>query len=294
LPQKKELPRFHLKKKKQMNELVQHAERPSMAMTLMTIRALQESSSSSGESEEQQQNHTPLRAMTLDDLQEEEEEREGEEEEEPDDDYYEPALLPSDKRRKKRFRKLRDSERTNCFLCCYKDAKETQVPQDDVERMIQMIREYTGKMNREDLSEIVSEFYEKKIRARVNADLRRGEKPLPPMPPLLVSEHIELHHQDPEVKMVVMLETLQEARAELKKMLFQKHKRRRLKRGDKIQFDNLKTVIKLELEVQSKDPAKMWGYSAGARIDSNAHKQGPVATHTKNMFNYFRQQKRGR
>lgn len=199
--------------------------------------------------------------------------------------YFEPRELPS--RRKERKRLGKAGQRSECFLCSHVGEKNTTVPDTDVQKLVEMLRENTGRMDSSILAEMVSEHYNN-FRRTINARLRPGEKPLPYMSPGTVLEHIRCHHQDPEVKIIVILEELQELREELVKGVLEKHKRTKHRRGNKTQIDCLERVIKLELTVQSKDPAKMFGYSAGARINSEIHKQGAIAVSSKNLFSYWR------
>lgn len=103
-----------------------------------------------------------------------------------------------------------------------------------------------------------------------------------------VAEHVRRHQQDPEVKQIVMLEELQEIREALVALVFEKNNKTGQKRGNKTQIDNLDKIIKLELTVQARDPAKMALYSAGARVDQSIRDQGPVAASTKNLIDMWR------
>jgi hypothetical protein len=108
------------------------------------------------------------------------------------------------------------------------------------------------------------------------------------MSPATVLEHIRCHHQDPEVKIVVILEELQELREEIIKGVMEKHNKTKVRRANKSQVDALEKIVKLELTVQAKDPSKMFGYTAGAHINPDIHKQGAIATSQKNLFNFWR------
>jgi hypothetical protein len=164
--------------------------------------------------------------------------------------------------------------------------RETALPSDDVNKIVEMLRQNTGRMDSTILAESIADYYAT-FRARINSTLQRGETPLPHMPASTVLEHIRKHHQDPEVKQIIMLEELQEIREELLNVVFEKNNKTRNTRGNKVQIDCLEKVIKLELLVQSKDPAKMALYSAGARVNPTVHKQGAVAAATKNLYSYW-------
>ena len=201
--------------------------------------------------------------------------------------FFKPKSLPSRKREKKRLGKVDD--RSKCFFCSHKGERNTTLPRDDVDNMIEMLRQNTGRMDTGLLAEMIAEYFAD-FRNKINRQLHRGEKPLAPMSAATVAEHIRRHHQDPEVKQIVMLEELQEIREELVEMVFEKNSKTGFKRGNKTQIDNLDKIIKLELLVQGRDPAKMAMYSAGARVNPTIHKQGPVASATKNLFDYWRRE----
>jgi len=201
-----------------------------------------------------------------------------------DKEFYEPCPLPS---RKKEMKRLGKSDaRSTCFLCAYVGEKETVIPSDDVNKIVEMLRKNTGRMDTVTLAEMIADYYAE-FRRKVNRSLRRGENPLPYMSAATVVEHIRKHHQDPEVKQIVMLEELQELRECILGVVMEKGNKRGHKRANKVQVDALEKVIKMELMVQKQDPAKMALYSAGSRLDPTAHKQGPVAGATKNLFSYW-------
>ena len=203
---------------------------------------------------------------------------------EPVPEFYEPCPLPSRKREKKLLGK--PDPRSKCFLCAYIGEKDTTLPSDDVNKIVEMIRKNTGRMDMVTLAEMIADYYEM-FRRKINSSLRQGEKPLPPMCAATVVEHIRKHHQDPEVKQIVMLEELQELRETIMGVVMEKNNIKKHKRANKIQVDCLEKIIKLELVVQGKDPAKMSLYDAGARIDPVAHTQGAVVKSTKKLFSYW-------
>ncbi len=205
------------------------------------------------------------------------------EDEEPE--YFKPKSLPSRKRERKRLGKV--EERSKCFFCSHAGERDTTLPRDDVAAMVEMLRKNTGRMDTGILAEMVAEYYAD-FRRKVNSQLTRGERPLAPMTAATVAEHLRRHHQDPEVKQIIILEELQEIREELIDIVFEKNSKTKHKRGNKVQIDNLDKIIKLELLVQGRDASKMAGYAAGARMDPGIHKQGPVASGGKNLFDYWR------
>jgi hypothetical protein len=198
--------------------------------------------------------------------------------------YYEPCPLPS---RRKEFKRLgKPDHRSKCFLCAYIGERDTTLPSDDVNKIVEMLRKNTGRMDTVTLAEMIADYYAV-FRQKINSSLRQGEKPLPPMCAATVVEHIRKHHQDPEVKQIVMLEELQELRETIMGVVMEKSNLKKHKRANKIQIDCLEKIIKLELVVQGKDPSKMALYAAGARLDPTIHTQGAVAGSTKRLFSYW-------
>jgi hypothetical protein len=202
-----------------------------------------------------------------------------------DNNYFEPRALPSRRKEYKRLHK--PGARSDCFLCVYVGERDTLLPSDDVDKIVEMLRQNTGRMDSSALAEMIADYYAG-FRAKINSSLQRGERALPPMSAATVLQHIRCHHQDPEVKQIVMLEELQEIREHLMSIMFERNKKTRHTRVNKVHLDALEKIIKTELMVQSKDPSKMALYSAGARINPTIHKQGPVAAATKNLYSYWR------
>lgn len=206
---------------------------------------------------------------------------------EEDRDYYVPCELPSRRRERKRLGK--PSSRDECFFCARAGEKEAGVlPSSDIAKMQAMIHEYTGKMALDLLAEQVANYFAS-FRARMNPILERnGKPPLPPMSAATVARHVRKDHHDIEVKLPMRLDTVQEAIEEVTKCLMERNKKTRKTRGNKVQIDNLDKLIKLELLLHRVQPDKMYGYSAGARINPNVHKQGVVANNTRNLLDYWR------
>lgn len=198
--------------------------------------------------------------------------------------YFEPCPLPSRRREKKALGK--PGKREICFLCAYIGEKNTVLPSDDVNKIVEMLRQNTGRMDTVTLATMIADYYSD-FRRKINRQLRDGETPLPIMSASTVVDHIRKHHQDPEVKQIVMLEELQELREAILNVVMEKNNKKKYKRANKVQVDCLEKIIKLELLVQSKDPSKMALYSAGSRLNPTAHKQGAVAGNTKNLFSYW-------
>ncbi|MBX9637251.1 MAG: hypothetical protein K2Q45_06840 [Nitrosomonas sp.] len=208
------------------------------------------------------------------------------EEEEPD--CFLPVLLPSRKLEKKNLGK--PQERSTCFLCCYCGERNTTLPSDDVNKIVEMIRTYFGLMQTKLLAEMIADYYEE-FRSRINRSLLPGEKPLPYMSPATVIDHFRTHTADPQVRQVIILEELQEMRQELLKVVMEKHNKKKMRRVNKANFDAYEKAVKLELFVAQKDVSKMAFFSAGARVNNMG--QGPVATNTKTLFDHWRKQRPG-
>ncbi len=203
--------------------------------------------------------------------------------------YFEPRPLPSRRREMKEHGK--PGPQSKCFLCCYAGERDTLLPGDDVNKIVEYMRTHIGRMCASAMASQVANFYAP-FRARINSQLQAGEQPLPPMSAATVLEHLRSHHHDPEVKLIIMLDEVQELRQTILKGILEKSSRTKKTRANKIQVDCLEKVIKLELVLQGKDPTKMPLYSAGARIDPTLHKQGPVATSNKKMYDYWRRKAR--
>lgn len=206
--------------------------------------------------------------------------------EEEDGGGYEAYGLKSRRREKKRFIQ-KPALRSECFLCAYVGERNTVQVAEEVNVIVEMLRQNIGRMETAILAEQVATYY-KQYRARVNANLQPGEAPLPVMSERTVLEHIRKHNQDPEVKKLVILEELQEMRESLIDGALERNKRTKRIRGDKTQIDCLEKIIKLEWQVQAKDPSKMTGYAPGARVASGAGEAGSVvATHGKTLYDYW-------
>lgn len=199
---------------------------------------------------------------------------------------YEAYGLKSRRREKKRFAE-KPAFRSECFLCAYVGERSTIQVADEVNVIVEMLRQNIGRMESAILAEQVAIYYAR-YRARVNGNLQPGEAPLPVMNERTVLEHIRKHNQDPEVKKLVILEELQEMRESLIDGVLERNKRTKRIRGDKTQIDCLEKIIKLEWQVQAKDPSKMSVYTPGARVASGAGEAGSVvSTHGKTLYDFW-------
>jgi hypothetical protein len=186
-----------------------------------------------------------------------------------------------------------DDENNNnvqCFGCEYLDDynKRTTIPTDDIEHLRSMGRECFGRMQTAILARGMSHFYEKFIRAKINANLQPGEDALPPWKEAKVLEHLRYHHQDPQVKLVVLLEETEELRTELyDRCLEESTKTGRVRANSRV-INDYDKVVKLQLHIQSKDPSKMAFYNPGARVNPESLNQGILSTRTKKLHDYWK------
>lgn len=197
---------------------------------------------------------------------------------------FEPRPLKSRRRERKALGKA--GNRATCFLCAYVGERDTTVASDDVQKIVEMLRQNTGRMDNTVLAQQVADYYAQ-LRARVNHQRRADEAELPYMGAATVLEHLRLHQQDVEVKQLIMMQDLQELRETLMGTVLEQNVQTRAVRGNLSQIAALEKVIKLEWLVHSKQPEKMAMYSAGSRLNPATHKQGPVNMNSKTLFDYW-------
>lgn len=198
---------------------------------------------------------------------------------------WDPVPLPSRRKEQKRFGK--PIKRSRCFFCAFVGEKLTVVPREDVNKVVEMLRQNIEIMEDAELAHQIAREYAV-LRQRINSELRPGERELPAMSEATVLHHIRRHTQDPEVKLGVIRSELQEARETIVDGgLFEKSSRSGQKRPSKLAMDSLEKIIKLEILVGKQDPSKWDGYAAGIRRDPNTHAQGPVAVSTKSLYEYW-------
>lgn len=179
----------------------------------------------------------------------------------------------------------------HCFGCEYLDdySSRTTIPEDDVEYLRKMARDCFGRMTTATLANGMSNFYEDKIRARINRNLQPGENPLPPWSPAQVLEHLRYHHQDPVVKMIVLLEEVEELRTELYDQCLEESSRNKRIRANSRIINDYDKVVKLQLHIQSKDPTKLAFFAPGARINPDSTNQGVFSLRGKKLHTYMKQ-----
>lgn len=199
---------------------------------------------------------------------------------------YEPRPLKSRKKERKALGK--PGKRSTCFLCAYVGERDATIPSDDIQKIIEMLRQGIGSMDSSVLAQQVADYYAD-FRARINRQLMAGETPLPAMNAATVLEHIRKHQQDFEVKQTIVLEELQELRETLMDSVLEQHPKTKQIRGNLTQLAALEKVLKMELLVHSKDPSKQSFYSAGARMDPAKRNRGPVNSNMKSLYSYWKQ-----
>ena len=181
--------------------------------------------------------------LTMNDFQ-----TQGEAEEEEQKEQWEPVPLPSRRKEKKRFGK--PIKKARCFFCAFVDEKLTTVPREDVNKIVEMLRQNIEIMEDSELAFQIAREYVT-LRQRINSELRIGEKQLPVLSESTILHHIRRHTQDPEVKLGVIKSELQETRETIMdEGLFEKSTRTGKKRPNKQAIDSLEKIIKLEIKVQ--------------------------------------------
>lgn len=202
----------------------------------------------------------------------------------PEKEEFLPHLLPSRKRERDWMGPA--VSREECFLCAYFRDGDTAINSKDMERIVKLIRENYGRMDSAKLGILVERSYEK-LRNAVNASALPGGNLLPEFNAATFLEHCRLHQQDAETKQLTILSELQEVRQELLGTVLERSSKTGQIRGNKGQIDNLCKIIKLELEVQSKDPSKMACFSSGGIVNPAIHRQGVVASANKLIMNMW-------
>lgn len=177
--------------------------------------------------------------------------------------------------------------RAECFGCVYAGEKDTTVPVDDISRLIEMARQSMGRVDLITLAEAMADYY-RKMRLRINQELKPGAKPLPMWPAAMILEHLRMHHNDPLVQQVVILNEIQEMRAEMVNHCYEKSNKTGRVRPNKFAIDSYEKLTKLQMFVQKHDSAKMAFTSNGARINPDILSQGVISHHTKSLHDHWR------
>lgn len=198
---------------------------------------------------------------------------------------FEPVQLKS---RRRETERLGDpGDRANCFGCVYFGEKDTTIPSDELVHLIEMSRQSIGRIDLISLAEGMADYYERKVRTRINANLQPGERPLPYWPASQILDHIRHHNQDPQVQQVVLLAETQEIRTESLDLCFERSNKTGKLRINKTAYDTYEKSVKLQLHIQKQDASKMAFYSAGARVNPEILNQGILSTHTKKLHAYW-------
>lgn len=178
--------------------------------------------------------------------------------------------------------------RSTCFGCCYYGERETTLPSEALNKLVEMSRQSIGRICMVTLAHGMADFYDKKIRIPVNAKLKPNETPLPYWPAAQVLDHIYNHTQDPLIRQVVLLSRTQEIINELECCLFEKSSVTGIKKPNKYNLECYDKMVKLQLLIQKQDASKMAFHSAGARINPEILDQGILTTHNKKLHAYLK------
>lgn len=209
-----------------------------------------------------------------------------EEEEEVVPEFFEPRPLKS---RRIELESLGEAgSRSQCFGCVYFGEKETTIPSDEMQKLIEMARQSIGRIDMLCLAQGMEDYYEKHIRQRINNRLLPGERLLPRWPAAQILEHIRHHNQDPLIQQVVLLAEAQELRTALLDCCFEMSSKTGKVRPNKHNIESYDRIVKLQLHIQRQDASKMAFYSAGARVNPEILSQGLLSTHTKQLHNYWK------
>ncbi len=181
-----------------------------------------------------------------------------------DEDRYEPCPLKT--RVIERERLGEPPERSQCFGCVYFGERDTSVPFEQLNILIDMARQSMGRTDMVVLAEHMATYYEEEVRHRINRSLLPGERMLGPWPASQILEHLRHHNQDPQVQQVVLLAEMQEMRALLLDCCFERSVKTKAIRPNKHNIDCYDKIVKLQLLTHKQDAAKMAFYSANARI----------------------------
>jgi len=224
--------------------------------------------------------------VTRENLQLDDQQQSENEEEQPD--VYLQRPLKS-ARREKRLAGARNPD-SRCFFCVNAGDRDLIVDNSAVKALVTMLRDNLALMDTGELAAMIA-FHFEEFRQKTNASLVAGQRPLPPMCARTVLEHIYEHTEDAEVNHILMVKQIKETRLAMRKSVLQRSRKTRQTRADKHQVDSLVKLATLEKELRRQDPTK-WAYASnGARINAEAHKQGPVRTHTKTIVDYWRTRK---
>lgn len=177
--------------------------------------------------------------------------------------------------------------RAECFGCVYAGEKDTTIPSDDINRLIEMARQSFGRTDLITLAEAMAHYYAK-MRKRINKDLHPGEKRLPKWGAAMILEHLRFHHSDPLVSQVVILSEINELRAELSGHCMEVSNKTGRVRPNKNAIDSYEKLVKLQLTVQKCDSSKMAFTSNNARINSEILTQGVIAHSTKRLHSVWK------
>lgn len=194
-------------------------------------------------------------------------------------------------KQERQIRDPKDYAPDQCFGCETLDGEGKQqaaIPTDDIEHMRTMVRKCYGRMKTFFLAKGLVKFYETHVRPKVNDNLLPGYDPLPAWPVEDCLHHLRFHHQDPQAKIVMLLEEVEELREEIYGTCLEESSRTGKVRSNSRAVNDFDKLTKLQLSIHSKDPTKMAFYDPGGRINPDATTQGVLSVRTKTLHDYMK------
>lgn len=206
-------------------------------------------------------------------------------EEEPE--QFNPHPLKS--RRTERKRLGKPGPRSGCFGCVYFGEKDTTIPLDSVQVLLEMMRQSIGRIDLVTLAEGMADYYRIHVQNKINTNLQVGERPLPNWSAAQILDCIRNHNQDPLIQQVVILAECQEMRNKMLDCVLEKSSKTGKIRVNKQNLDGYERITKLQLQVQKMDASKMAFYSAsGGKLNAEILKQGAFSFHGKTVLDLWK------
>lgn len=175
--------------------------------------------------------------------------------------------------------------RADCFGCCWIAEKEmAAVPYEEVEQLINMIRNTLPKANAIALVKHVAAKYAK-MRDEINADLDEGEEPLPEWTAASILDHLQGNHtEDPELYDWFTLKRYKE----LARIAENASVVRDINTGeikiDPVQAKEHREYEKKIEELIRSDVTGKRFYSGGSHFEAKAASEGPLTLSGRKMF----------
>jgi hypothetical protein len=173
--------------------------------------------------------------------------------------------------------------RDQCFACTYVGEREMgAVPFEEVMKLIDQIRKNVAKTKLSTLVVDVADQYAR-LQKTVNSHLLPGEKPLPDWRAATILEHIRSHTNDPELKIWVILDNLNQL-SEIALFASVERDQTGRQRINERQMKCYSDLIKLTLQVYRSKPSDMMFYSGGAHMDIKSASEGPISMSGKRVM----------